>query len=221
MTRMYLIRHAEAMGNVKEFFQGRTDTDVTPKGRKQLDCLAERFKTVDFDVIYSSPLKRAYETAEAVNRYHKLPINVCDGLIEIDGGVWEGMKWADIPAAYPEEHRLWTDDMKSFHIKDGEAMTEIYSRITGAINKIAADNMGKTIATVSHGCALRNYLSYAAGQGIDGLPDVGWSDNTAVSLIEFSDDMIPHIIYKNDSSHLTDELSTLKKSNWCRYEEDK
>ena len=221
MTKMYLIRHAEARGNVEEFFQGRTDTEVTPKGRNQLDCLAGRFKAVKFDVLYSSPLKRAYETAEAVNRYHDLPINVCDELIEIDGGVWEGMKWADIPVHYPEEHKLWTDNMKAFKIEGGEAMTEIYQRITEAINGIAADNAGKTIAVVSHGCALRNYLSYAEGQGIDGLPDVGWSDNTAVSLIEFDDEMTPRIIFKNDSSHLTDELSTLNKSGWCKYEEDR
>ena len=106
MTRIYLVRHAEAMGNVQEFFQGRTDCEVSEKGKKQLELLAERFKDIPIEAIYSSPLKRTIDTAEAVNKYHGLPIIRDEGLIEVDGGVWEGKPWADLPKLYPVEYDL-------------------------------------------------------------------------------------------------------------------
>lgn len=220
-TRIYCVRHAEAMGNVNEFFQGRTDTDISPKGEKQLARLAERFKDIDFDIIYSSPLKRTRATAAAVNKYHTAEVIIDDRLIEINGGVWEGVKWADIPTLYPEEHKLWTDKMEDFRIKDGEAMTEVYERMSRAVDEIAAKNPGKKVVVVSHGCALRNYLCYANGDSIDKLAEVGWSDNTAVSCVEYDDNGHRKLIFKNDSSHLPEELSTLRTSKWCRYEDKK
>ncbi len=221
MVKIYLVRHGEAMGNVEEFFQGRTDCEISPKGKKQLDFLSERFKDIYFDEIYSSPLKRAAMTADAVNKYHGREIIYDERLTEIDGGVWEGVKWADIPRLYPEEYRLWTEDMANFHIEKGESMTEVYSRITSAVNDIAEKNTGKTIVIVSHGCALRNFLCYAADRDINKLADVGWSDNTAVSLAEYDDSGEVRIIFKNDASHLPPELSTLASSKWNKYEEDK
>jgi probable phosphoglycerate mutase len=85
------------------------------------------------------------------------------------------------------------------------------------LDRIVSENKGKTIAVVSHGCAIRNYLCYAAGNTIDKIHDVGWSDNTSVSLVEF-DELKPRLVFKNNSDHLTGELSTLAFSNWCKSE---
>lgn len=213
MTKIYLVRHAEAMGNVQEFFQGRTDCEVSEKGKKQLECLAERFGDIPIEAIYSSPLKRTLSTAEAVNKYHDLPIIKDEGLIEIDGGVWEGKPWADLPKLYPTEYDLWKNRMEDFYIEGGEKMTEVFHRMKNAVDSIARENDGRTIAVVSHGCALRNYLCYAMGKPISALKDVGWSDNTAVSLVEY-DSGVPKIIFKNSNDHLTGELSTLSGSKW-------
>ena len=218
MLKIYFARHAEAMGNVLEFFQGRTDCDVSEKGVKQLALLAERFRDIPIEAIYSSPLKRTVLTAEAVNKYHNLPIILDDGLIEINGGVWEGKPWADLPKLYPVEYGLWQNKMQNFYIENGEKMTEVFERMKYTVSNIAARNLGKTIAVVSHGCALRNYLCYAAGDGIERLKDVGWSDNTAVSLVEYDDELNPKIIFKNNSDHHTEELSTLSHSQWCKTE---
>ncbi|MGN0553956.1 MAG: histidine phosphatase family protein [Oscillospiraceae bacterium] len=219
MTRIYFVRHAEAEGNVKEFFQGRIDCDISEKGAVQLEYLAKRFETIDYDVIYSSPLGRAMATAKAVNRRLQLPIIKREDIIEINGGVWEGKFWTEIERDYPVEHDLWKNDMKRFTIKDGESMTEVYERMKTAIADIVRENQGKTIVVVSHGCALRNYLAFAEFGTADRLGDVGWSDNTAVSLIEYDDSFTPKIIFKNDSSHLPPEASTLAFSRWSKYDE--
>jgi len=220
VTKVYIIRHAEALGNIDETFQGRIDKPVTEKGHKQLEALSERFKDIHIDVIYSSPLIRTRETADAVNKYHGLEIIYDEGLIEIDGGVWEGVKWAEIPEKYPLEYRLWTKEMHNYRIQDGECMTDVYERIRKTIDRIVSENAGKTIAIVSHGCAIRNYLCYAGGFGIEGLQDMGWADNTAVSYVEYNGN-VPELIYKYDASHLPEELMTLRTSKWCRDENGK
>ncbi|MGN0585990.1 MAG: histidine phosphatase family protein [Oscillospiraceae bacterium] len=216
MVKMYLVRHAEAQGNILEFFQGHTDCDLTEKGLKQLDMLSLRFRNVDFDAVYTSPLIRAVKTAEAVNRFKGLPIVTDRRLIEINGGVWEGRNWTDIERDYPEDHAIWRNTPWEFAPPDGEPMESVYERIKDALADIAAHNNGKTVVVVSHGCSLKNFLAYAEFGDIKRLNDMGWSDNTAVSLIEFDDNMIPKIIYKNDSSHLPCELSTLAFSRWVK-----
>lgn len=216
MLRIYFVRHAEAMGNVMEFFQGRTDCEVSEKGYKQLERLAERFKDIPIERIYSSPLKRTMSTAEAVNKYHGLPIIQDERLVEINGGVWEGKPWTELPRLYPVEYDLWQNKMEDFYIEGGENMTEVFDRMKTAVQDIAAHNQGRTIAVVSHGCSLRNYLCFAMGKPIEYLKEVGWSDNTAVSLAEYDGNLVPRIIFRNDSSHLEEGLSTLAVSKWCK-----
>ena len=83
MTRIILVRHCEAAGNLNRRFQGHTDAEVTENGKKQLELLALRMRNVKIDYLYSSPLKRAYATAEAINQFHHLPIYVEADLMEI------------------------------------------------------------------------------------------------------------------------------------------
>ena len=216
MLKIYFVRHAEAMGNVQKFFQGRIDTEVSEKGKFQLELLAERFREIPIERIYSSPLKRTAATAEAVNKHHNLPIIYDDGLVEINGGIWEGRQVDELAKLYPAETEIWQNKMEDFFIEGGEKMTEVFERMKITVGKIAAENQGRTIAVVSHGCALRNYLCHASGWGIEKIRDTGWSDNTAVSLVEYDDSLTPKIVFMNDSSHLTGELSTMSNLYWCK-----
>lgn len=215
-TTVYLIRHAEAEGNIGGFFQGHTDSQLTEKGYKQLEYLKERCKDIPFDVIYSSPLIRTIETAKAVNFHHNLPVTTDDGLIEVNGGVFEGELWEDIPQLFPEEYKLWEQKHYEFEVRGGESMREVYARMRDTITRIANDNRGKTIGIVSHGCAIRNFLCYASGCPIEKLDKMGWSDNTAISCVEFDKDLNPSIIFMDDSQHLDEEFSTIAKQTWWR-----
>ena len=90
MTRIILIRHCEAEGNIKRVFQGHTDADISENGRKQLDLLRLRCRNIQIDAIYSSPLVRAYETARILRGKRQLEIKTDDRLMEIGFGVMEG-----------------------------------------------------------------------------------------------------------------------------------
>lgn len=219
VTTVYLVRHAEALGNINETFQGRTDTDLTDKGRAQLDCLAERFRDIPITALYASPLRRTRDTADAVNRYHGLPITLNDRLVEIDGGDWEEQSWVNIPKLFPREYECWQSHMAAFVAPHGEAMQAVFDRMRETVGSIAAQHPGETIAIVSHGCAIRNFLCFAAGDPITELGNVGWADNTAVSCVAYENGSV-RLVFKNDARHLPSTLSTLAMSKWCRYETD-
>ncbi len=209
MVKIYLIRHVKAEGNVKGFIQGRVDTQVMGEGLLQLDALAERFRSIPIEAVYTSPLKRAVSTAEAVNRYHSLPIIRDEGIIEIDFGKMEGCSKDELYTRFPVESEIWDNCINKFAAPDGESSGQVYDRMSAAMNRIAGENIGKTIAVVSHGMAIKAYLNFAAGIKWENYEDPGWSDNSAVSLIEYDDELRPHIIFKNDSSHLQKQEAVL------------
>lgn len=205
MTVIYLVRHAQALGNINHTFQGRTDAPLTELGLRQLDELAERFKDVKLDALYSSPLIRAYQTAQAINRYHNLEIKKLDGIIEINGGSFEGVPWCEMHERFPKEIDLWENHHEDFAISDGESMRQVYDRMVKSMAAIAKMNSGKTVAVASHGCAIRNYMCYALKMPIEQMNTLEWCDNTSVAKIEYDENLIPEVIYRNDTSHLSPE----------------
>ena len=217
-TTLIIVRHCESTGNVERIFCGLTDAGVTENGVRQLDFLAERMRCQKLDAIYTSPLIRAKKTAQAVNRHHGLPVYEEDGLKEINGGCWEGEVWESLPQKFPIDAYNWNLSPKDFAPKDGESMADCYARVWRSARKIARRHQGGMVCAVSHGCAIRNLLCRAEFGDISRLLEVEWCDNTAVSVIEFDENFRPSVVLKNDSSHLTDDYSTIKKQNWWKKE---
>lgn len=220
MTRIYIVRHCEAEGNIKRYFQGHTNGLPSEKGYVQLERLAERFADVHIDVIYSSPLTRAYETAQAINRGRGLEIQTDERLIEINGGKWEGVMWESFPELFPEETELWERDPANFVAPDGESMREVYERMSQAISDIAYRHPDSVVAVASHGCAIRCLLCWLNGKPLEQLSTIHWCDNTAVTAVDFDYDGRCRIVFENDASHLDYELSTTAHQAWWRESEE-
>lgn len=216
MVELYLIRHAESMGNVQEFFQGSLDVDISPKGLKQLEELKERFMCIKLDRIYTSPLIRAVKTARIVNFYQHLDLIRMPELVEINAGDFQGKRWSDLPTLFPKEYYDWKENQEKFQSPNGESMKDVYNRMVLAMNKIITENIGKTIAVISHGCAIKTYQCYLKNEPLSYMSKLGWADNSSVSKVIFDDDFKPNIVYLNDSVHLSEENSTLKYSQWCK-----
>ena len=211
MTKVIIVRHCEAMGNDIRVFQGITDADITENGQKQLDVLAEHFKNIHFDAIYSSPLIRAQKTAAAVNFYHNLPIFLNSDLIEVNAGKMEGVAWAELTEKFPEQGYFWSKEPWNFAAPEGDTMLEVYERIWRGISKIVKENPNKTVVAVSHGCAIRTLLCRLLGYPLERINEVEWCDNTGITIINFEPDLIPDLIIQNDNSHLCDEVSTFAR----------
>lgn len=207
-TTLYLIRHCEAAGNLHRTFQGRIDSEISERGALQLECLSRRFAGIHLDAVYSSPLRRAWRTAEAVSRASGLSILPEEGLIEIDGGAFEGLPFDEIPARFPEAYHDWTQRPGYFAAPGGETMQQVFLRVCDAIERMVRAHPGQTIAAASHGCAIRNYQCRLLGLPVTELGQVGWCDNTGVSCLVFDTPSSPRAVYLNDISHLTQELST-------------
>ena len=80
VTKIYLIRHCQSMGNVQHRFQGRFDAEVSPDGAKQLELLGLRFRNQPIDAIYTSPLQRARATAERWGLTERMDLRLGSGL---------------------------------------------------------------------------------------------------------------------------------------------
>ena len=87
MTTVYTVRHAQSAGNLKKIFQGRLDIGLSEMGMEQLEPLSKRFEHVAVSAVYSSPLKRARQTAEAICHVCHAPLIIDQRLIEIDGAL--------------------------------------------------------------------------------------------------------------------------------------
>lgn len=219
MTRLYLVRHAEAQGNIMRVFQGRIDADISENGYRQLERLKERFKTVDFDAVYSSPLIRAYKTARAADFYHNKPITTLEGLEEINGGRWEGELWDKIPSLFSEENEAWVNEPWRFAPQGGETMRHVYDRIWDTLLSIVKQNPGRTVLAASHGCAIRNFICRAKGLPLERLKEIEWFENTSISTVDFDNNLCAHVVSINDASHLDSETATLENQSWWKNSE--
>lgn len=206
VTTLYIIRHCQSMGNIQHRFQGRYDAPVSPDGEKQLDLLSLRFRNVQLDAVYTSPLSRALRTAEAVNRFHGLPIQKRDGLLELDVGEMENLELSEIGIKFPEVAKNWDQSPDLCEFPGGETMKEAYVRANRAIDEIVSENPGKTVVVVTHGGVIRNLDARIRTGRIEGMRDGTVFGNTGVSILTV--DGQGKLVWKqvNDLSHLPPEL---------------
>lgn len=202
MTKVIIIRHCQAEGNLKRFFQGRIDTEITETGRKQIGQVMELLNAENIDEIYCSSLNRARRTADGINIYHELPIHIDDDLIEINAGDWEGISLTDISKKYPEQYDNWCNNPKNFVAPNGESMIQVYERAKNALIRIVKDNPNKTVCIVSHGCTIKNMMCFAHGWSFENIYKVPIGTNTSVNVVEFDDNMNCKIILENYTEHI-------------------
>lgn len=214
MTTVYLIRHAEAEGNVYRRCHGVYDALLTPKAYEQLPHLARRFAPVPLDAVYASHLYRARHTAKAIADEKGLRVIIRPRLHEIDMGDWEDRTWAALPREYPEDFAIWRGRPWECQVPGGETVMQAGDRVLAELRAIAAARPGQTIAAVSHGSAIRSILCRVLGLAPEQIGDIGWGDNTCVAKLLFDETGAVRAEYWNDASHLPQELSTFAAIGW-------
>lgn len=202
MTKVIIVRHCQAEGNLARFFQGTIDTDITELGKKQIAQVTELLSNEPIDVLYSSPKKRALKTAEGINIYHELPIQIDDEIVEINAGDWEGVLLTDIEKNDPVQMDNWRNTPSQFHAPHGESMAQVYERVKKALLRIVGANPNQTICIVSHGCAIRNMMCFAHGFDVEDIKKVPLGTNTSVNIVEFDEHLKPTVILENYTDHI-------------------
>ena len=204
MTKIYLVRHCEAVGNHKRLFQGSINCDITKLGEKQLEFITERFKDIKIDAVYSSPLIRAQKTAFAVLGDRFMDVKLDFELREINAGIYDGKPFLESFSGNEKMADEWYNHPQDFAPEGGEPMREAYERIYNAITKICKENPDKTVAVALHGGVIRCLLTRLVYGSIDRLKDMPWSENTSVSLLTYDNGKF-NVEFMNDHSHLPDE----------------
>ena len=200
MTEIYLIRHTQAEGNVYHAMQGHWDGDVTALGLRQIDALAERFRGVKLDALYSSDLHRAMLTADALRRFRPMELHTRFDLREINVGPWEARFFADIQHEQPREAELFLHRAEDFFLPGAERYGDVRRRASAALEAIARENEGRVVAVVSHGVTIRCLLSHILGKPLDD-PTLPICGNTGVTHLFFEDGRYT-VDYINDCTHL-------------------
>ena len=188
MTRIYLVRHAEAEGNLYRIAHGHYNGLITARGYKQIAALQQRFEHIHIDAVYSSDLFRTRTTARAVYLPKGLPLHTDPNLREVNMGVWEGHTWQQLRMEDEERIVDFNRHLDRWQVPGGETAQQVLDRFIPALTKIALENDGKTVAVFSHGAALRMVLGTLEGRPLSELGSTPHGDNTAISLVEYDED---------------------------------
>jgi probable phosphoglycerate mutase len=155
VTTLILARHGETDWNRDGIWQGHGDPPLNDVGRKQATELAVRLADVEIDALYSSDLRRAYETAEIIGKAKGLEITADADLREIDIGAWSGLTRAQIEERFPDMER-----------HDGEASDAFNARAVGVLRRIAAAHEGARVLVVTHGGVVRALERHVFGDAL-------------------------------------------------------
>lgn len=201
MTRIYLVRHAEAEGNLYRIAQGQDNSNLTDRGWRQVEAVERRFAEIHVDAVYASDLYRTCATASAIYKPKGLPLHRRKDLREICVGAWEQRTWGDI--AREDEQQMTNFNLRPdlWFVEGAETPQQVTARVLAAAGEIAAANEGKTVALVSHGYAIRLLLAAVQGIPLADLAKTPVADNTAVSLLEYENGSM-RVVFRDDSSHL-------------------
>ena len=218
MTKIFLVRHAEAEGNIFRRAHGHYNGLVTVKGYKQIELLKDRFTGKQIDAVYSSDLIRTVETAGAISKPRNMEIQKMQELREVDMGAWEDCPWGEIGYSDSEMNIHFNSDPAKWHISGGENYADVGKRMLDSLTQIAKENDGKIVAVFSHGFAIRTLICLLKGVPSHETPTVPYCDNTAVTLFTYENDKFT-IDYAGDNTHLDKKSSTLEQQSWWRAEE--
>lgn len=217
MTKIYLVRHAEAEGNLYRRIQGHQNGGVTPLGRRQIAAVGRRFASIHLDAVYSSDLIRAHETAKAVAAPSGVPVQTTPRLREVHVGVWEDQPWGNVEYTQPDQMYNFSSDPQNWIVEGAERYEELQERMLSTVRELGERHDGQTIAVVSHGMAIRTLLFTILGRPYDEFKSFPHGDNTAVSLLTLENGEF-RVDFFNDNSHLDADLSTFARQTWWKEE---
>ncbi len=164
-TMLVLVRHA-VTEQTGPMLTGRTPgVELSDDGRKQAAALAERLADLPVAAVYSSPIERTAQTADAVAQRHELPVRSLPGALEADYGEWTGGKLVDLAKT-----DLWKTVQHApsrARFPGGESLPEMQARIVGCLEAIVADHPGEIVVVVSHADPIKAAIAHYTGLHLD------------------------------------------------------
>jgi alpha-ribazole phosphatase len=208
MPEIILVRHGETQWNSSEIFRGRADVPLNEKGLRQAQLLGEYLRDEKIDTVYSSPLKRAIKTAEAIAARHSLPVNIIENLNDIDCGEWQGLSLREVKERYQELYQDWLDTPEQVKILGGESLEDVKNRVVPFVQDAVMRCGEGKIVLVSHRAV--NKVLICALLGLDNSSF--WSfklDTGGITRFNYDGDRVV-LLSHNETSFLKTLKLTVK-----------
>ncbi len=217
--RLFLVRHGLSSFNKKGLIQGRIDESyLTDEGYNQAKLTGSFLNEINFDQIYSSPLKRAAETAKEIEKCFKedFDIHYDNNLLEVDLHKWSGLTSKDIKSKFKESYLIWKNDPEKLELKNKDNITyqpiqDLFKQAKVFIQDLKEENKNKNnqnILIIAHNAILRCLILYLLKK-----PDKGFRkirlDNASISIINISTSQTSsksQILCLNQTSHLNQKI---------------
>ena len=200
MTRFVLVRHGQTEWNRVERFRGRKDLLLDATGLRQALAAALRIKDWPVAAVYSSPLRRALETAKVIANQLDLPVEPLDGLIDLDFGDWQGLAAEEAAKQDGGLHKVWLERPDQVRFPGGEGLADVRDRVVAAVEDIAVKNPDRVVVLVSHNVVCRVLLCSLLGLDNSHFWQVG-QDVCAINAFEIREG-VPTVTLINDTCHL-------------------
>jgi probable phosphoglycerate mutase len=204
LTRLLLIRHGRSTWNAERRWQGWADPPLDDVGREQAHRLAGRLREDGEALValYTSPLRRAQETAEIIGETMGLPVIPDERLKERDAGDITGLTWAQIGELYPDIVQGFAEANESIEVPGEEEVELFRARVVAVFGEVVARHGEGPVGVVSHGGTLGTYLNHLIGLPSRFSPFR--FGNTSLSIVEVNPAR-PRIALLNDTCHLGGE----------------
>lgn len=212
MTRLIITRHGQSIANAEYKFAGHSDFDLSELGHKQAELAAEYIaKNFKIDVIYSSDLKRAFNTAVPTAKKLGLEIIPYTPLREIFAGEWEGRTTSDLAIEYEKDFGIWKNDYANSRCTGGESTAEVYRRVTATVKELAKKHDGQTVMLSTHATVVRALQAYSMGLDETRVGEIPFTHNASINIFVYENDKLsPENI--NIIEHLGDMVTGVHKS---------
>lgn len=205
---LYFVRHGETKGNKEQKFRGRTDYPLNKNGKIQAKNLRNAIENINFNKIFSSPLKRAYQTAKIISSNSLTKIIKNENINNIDVGDWGGLDKNFVKNKYPKLWSTWINNPENIKFPNGENISDLVKR-----TNIFLENIKKypenNILVVTH----RSVLKCLFANLLNIKNNFFWKfyfNNASYSLVEYSQNRGFTIINTNNSNHLNNFVKEKK-----------
>ena len=171
ITRLCLVRHGETEWNAARRIQGQIDIGLNETGLRQAEAAGRWLKMAGIMALYSSDLKRARTTAEAIGQALGLVPVLVPEMRERRYGTFEGLTYDEAKVKYPEGYAAFEGRNADYSFENGESLHAMFERVTSRLKEIAAAHAGQNVVVVLHGGVLDIINRFARGNSLEAPRD--------------------------------------------------
>jgi broad specificity phosphatase PhoE len=199
MAELILVRHGETVWNVEKIYRGRTDVRLDEVGIKQAELLAKYLGNWQLAAIYSSPLRRARDTANIIAHYQKIDVQIADGLVDFDYGEWQSLPEQEVKRLYPALLHGWHNTPHKVRMPGGESLEDVKRRAIEVVNDVPFKYQG-SVVLVSHRVVIKVLICSLLGLDNSHFWNIS-QDVGGITIFNYADGRFI-LTRHNDTSHL-------------------